>query len=42
VNDLVEAGKLRPVIDRTHPLSGALACIEGGHSAGKVLVTVDH
>jgi NADPH:quinone reductase-like Zn-dependent oxidoreductase len=40
---LVEAGKLRPVIDRTYPLRetpAALAYIEGGHARGKVVVTV--
>jgi NADPH:quinone reductase-like Zn-dependent oxidoreductase len=42
--ELAERGKLRPVIDRTYPLSetaAALAHIEGGHARGKVVVTVD-
>jgi NADPH:quinone reductase-like Zn-dependent oxidoreductase len=43
VKELVEAGSLRPVIDRTYPLRetpAALAYIEGGHSRGKVVITV--
>ena len=42
VKELVESGKLRPVIDKTYPLretAAALAYIEGGHAAGKVVVT---
>jgi NADPH:quinone reductase-like Zn-dependent oxidoreductase len=45
VKELAESGKLRPVIDKTYPLRetpAALAYIEGGHAAGKVVVTVDH
>ena len=44
VKDLVESGKLRPVIDKTYPLAetaAALAYIEAGHAAGKVVVTID-
>jgi NADPH:quinone reductase-like Zn-dependent oxidoreductase len=44
IKGLIEAGKLRPVIDRTYPLAEtavALAHIEGGHVAGKVVVTID-
>jgi NADPH:quinone reductase-like Zn-dependent oxidoreductase len=43
LRDLVESGKLRPVIDKTYPLAetpAALAYIESGHVAGKVVVTV--
>jgi NADPH:quinone reductase-like Zn-dependent oxidoreductase len=43
LRELVESGKLRPVIDRTYPLRetpAALAYIEGGHVRGKVVVTV--
>jgi NADPH:quinone reductase-like Zn-dependent oxidoreductase len=43
LKDLVEAGKLTPVIDRTFPLREtpmALAHIEGGHARGKVVVTL--
>jgi len=45
LKELAESGKLRPVIDRTYPLhetAAALGYIEGGHAAGKVVVTVDH
>jgi NADPH:quinone reductase-like Zn-dependent oxidoreductase len=45
LRDLAEAGKLRPVIHRTYPLSetaAALAYIEAGHASGKVVVTMDH
>ena len=44
VKDLVESGKLRPIIDKTYPLeetAAALAYIEGGHAAGKVVVKID-
>jgi NADPH:quinone reductase-like Zn-dependent oxidoreductase len=40
---LVEAGKLRPVIDKTYSLQevpAALGYIEGGHARGKIVVTV--
>jgi NADPH:quinone reductase-like Zn-dependent oxidoreductase len=40
---LVVAGKLRPVIERTYPLSeagSALAHVDAGHTVGKVVVTV--
>jgi NADPH:quinone reductase-like Zn-dependent oxidoreductase len=43
LKDLVESGKLRPVVDRTYPLAGtaeALRHIEGGHARGKVVVIV--
>jgi NADPH:quinone reductase-like Zn-dependent oxidoreductase len=45
LKELAESGKLRPVIDKTYPLAetaAALAYIESGHAAGKVVVTVDH
>jgi NADPH:quinone reductase-like Zn-dependent oxidoreductase len=41
--ELVEAGKVTPVIDRTYPLSGvpeAIAYLEEGHARGKVVITV--
>ena len=44
LKELVESGKLRPVIDTTFPLretAAALAHIEGGHARGKVVVTVE-
>jgi NADPH:quinone reductase-like Zn-dependent oxidoreductase len=43
IKDLVEAGKIRPVIDRTYPLSDvpeAMAYAEQGHVRGKVVITV--
>jgi NADPH:quinone reductase-like Zn-dependent oxidoreductase len=43
LRDLVESGKLRPVIDKTYALAetpAALSHIEGGHVAGKVVVSV--
>lgn len=43
LKELVESGKLRPVIDRTYPLHEtpqALAYIEAGHARRKVVVTI--
>lgn len=43
VSELVEAGKVTPVIDRTYPLSEsaeALRYLEQGHAQGKVIITV--
>jgi NADPH:quinone reductase-like Zn-dependent oxidoreductase len=43
LKELVEAGKLTPVIDRTYPLSevpDAIRYLEKGHARGKVVVTV--
>ena len=43
LKDLVESGKLKPVIDKTYPLpetAAALAYIEGGHARGKVVITM--
>jgi len=43
LKDLVESGKLRPVIDRKYPLHetpAALGYIEGGHARGKVVITL--
>jgi 2-desacetyl-2-hydroxyethyl bacteriochlorophyllide A dehydrogenase len=44
VKELVEAGKVVPVIDRRYPLSEtaeALRYLEEGHARGKVVITVD-
>jgi NADPH:quinone reductase-like Zn-dependent oxidoreductase len=43
LKELVEAGKLTPVVDRTYPLSEAAEAMrysEAGHARGKVVVTV--
>jgi NADPH:quinone reductase-like Zn-dependent oxidoreductase len=43
LKQLVESGKLKPVIDRTCALSetpAALRYIEGGHARGKVVITL--
>lgn len=43
LKELIESGKLRPVIDRTFPLRevpAALHHIEAGHARGKVVITV--
>jgi NADPH:quinone reductase-like Zn-dependent oxidoreductase len=43
VTDLVEAGKVTPVVGRTYPLAdtaAGLRDVEGGHARGKVVITV--
>ena len=43
LKELIEAGKLTPVIDRTYPLSEAreaIGYLERGHARGKVVLTV--
>ncbi|MGH8830914.1 MAG: zinc-binding dehydrogenase, partial [Polaromonas sp.] len=43
VKELVESGRLTPVIDQTYSLREtpkALAHVEGGHTRGKVVVSV--
>jgi uncharacterized membrane protein YdcZ (DUF606 family) len=42
--DLMQSGKVKPVIDRTYPLnqiSDALRYLEAGHARGKVILTVE-
>jgi NADPH:quinone reductase-like Zn-dependent oxidoreductase len=43
LRELIEAGKVTPVIDRTYPLSDvpeAIRYLEEGHARGKVVITV--
>jgi NADPH:quinone reductase-like Zn-dependent oxidoreductase len=43
VKDLIEAGKVTPVIDRTYPLteaSEAMRYLEVGHALGKIVIRV--
>jgi NADPH:quinone reductase-like Zn-dependent oxidoreductase len=43
LKDLIEAGKLKPVIDRTYPLRKApqaIRYLEQGHARGKVVLTI--
>ncbi len=43
LRELIEAGTITPVIDRTYPLAetpAALAYLEHGHARGKVVITV--
>jgi NADPH:quinone reductase-like Zn-dependent oxidoreductase len=43
LKDLIEAGKVTPVIDRTYPLTEApqaIRYLEQGHARGKVVITV--
>jgi len=43
IKELIEAGKVKPVIDRCYPLSEAseaLRYLEEGHAQGKVVITV--
>ena len=45
LKELIEAGKVRPVIDRYYPLSEtaeALRYLGTGHARGKIVITVEH
>ena len=45
LNELIEAGNVTPVIDRTYPLSEtpeAFRYLDEGHARGKVVITVEH
>jgi NADPH:quinone reductase-like Zn-dependent oxidoreductase len=45
LKELVESGKVTPVIDRTYPLSEtpeAFRYLNEGHARGKVVITVEH
>ena len=43
LKELIEAGKVTPVVDRTYPLSEvpeAIRYLEEGHARGKVVITI--
>jgi NADPH:quinone reductase-like Zn-dependent oxidoreductase len=43
LKELIESGKVIPVIDRTYPLEDApeaIRYLEGGHARGKVVITI--
>jgi NADPH:quinone reductase-like Zn-dependent oxidoreductase len=43
LSDLIEAGKVRPQIDRSYPFAeipAAIAYLEQGHAMGKVVVSI--
>lgn len=45
LKELIEAGKVTPVIDRTYPLSEtteAFRHLNEGHARGKVVITLEH
>lgn len=45
LKEMIEAGKITPVIDRTYPLSEtpeAFRYLDEGHARGKVVITMEH
>jgi NADPH:quinone reductase-like Zn-dependent oxidoreductase len=43
LKELIESGKVTPVIDRTYPLAAvpeAIRYLQEGHAQGKVIITV--
>jgi NADPH:quinone reductase-like Zn-dependent oxidoreductase len=45
LKELIEAGKVTPVIDRTYSLSDTIEAfryLDEGHARGKIVITVEH
>ena len=45
LKELLEAGKIKPVMDRRYPLSevaDAIRYLEEGHALGKVVIIMEH
>lgn len=43
LKDLIESGKVTPVIDRTYPLNAtgeAMRYLEAGHARGKIVISM--
>jgi NADPH:quinone reductase-like Zn-dependent oxidoreductase len=45
IKELIDAGKIKPIIDRRYPLievTNAIRYLEKGHTRGKVVITIEH